>query len=86
MRTRRRPVHLVDEHDVVKDGAGDEAECAAVEDARARDVGGQQVGGPLDPGERQSKRSSECPGEQCLADAGNIFDERVPVGEQRDEE
>ena len=49
LRLRRRAVDLVDEHDVGEDRPGPELEAlvALVEDVRADDVGGQQVGGAL---------------------------------------
>ena len=49
----RRAIHLVGEDDVGEDRSGDELEgqVLLVEDARARDIGGQQVGRALDAAE-----------------------------------
>ena len=82
----RRPVDLVDQQDVGEDGARDEAETAALEDARAEHVSRQQVRGPLDTTETHPERSAEGAGEQRLADTRDVLDERVAVGQDRDEE
>ena len=48
LRSRRGPVDLVDEQDVGEHRPGREAERAALEQARAGDVDGQEVGRALD--------------------------------------
>jgi hypothetical protein len=86
LRSRRCPVDLVDQHDVVEHGSRQEAKRAAIEDARPGDVGGEQIGRPLDPGERQPERPRERPGKERLAHAGNVLDEGMPVGEKGDQQ
>jgi hypothetical protein len=84
LRLRRRPVDLVADHDVREDGAGLELEPARgpVEDGHARDVARQQVGRELDARDRRVDRLGQCAGELGLADAGDVLDEEVPLGEQ----
>ena len=68
----------------MKTGPGDEAEAAALEDARPGDVGRQQVGRALDPVRLEVERPGDRPGEERLAGARDVLDEDVAVGEQRD--
>jgi hypothetical protein len=65
-------------------GTGDEVEAVlvGVPDARAGDVGRQQVGGGLDPVEGPAERAGERAGERGLAAAGDVLDQRVAAGEQ----
>ena len=56
LRARRGAVDLVDQQHVREDRAGDEAERAALQDAGARDVRGQQVGRALDAPEVEPER------------------------------
>ena len=88
LRLRRRAVDLVDEHDVREDRAGPELEAALalVEDVRADDVGGQQVGGALDARELEVQRARERACERRLADARQVLDEHVAAGEHGDDE
>jgi hypothetical protein len=65
-------------------GAELEAVLALVVDVRADDVGGQQVGGALDARELEVHRARERAGERRLADAGQVLDEDVALGEERD--
>ena len=57
----------------------------ALEQAGADDVAGQQVRRALDARERQAECARERPRQQCLADARHVLDERVAVGQQRDD-
>jgi hypothetical protein len=59
---------------------------ALVEDVRADDVGRQQVRRALDPGDLQIQRARERASERRLADPGQVLDERVALGEDRDDE
>ena len=86
LRARRRAVDLVHEQDVGEDRAGDEPEGRALEDARPEDVAGQQVGRALDAREAHAERAAERPREQGLADAGDVLDQRMAVGQDRDRE
>ena len=56
-----------------------------VEDVRAGDVGGHQVGRELDAREIRAEHARERAHEQRLGDAGHAFDERVVAGEDGDE-
>ena len=47
------------------------------------EVGGQQVGGELDPLPGAVDRAGERLGEAGLADAGNVLDQQVALGQQR---
>ena len=88
LRLGRRAVDLVDEHDVREDRPGPELEAvlALVEDVDADDVGGQEVGGALHARELEVERPGERASQRRLADAGEVLDEDVPLGEQRDDE
>src|SRR5213079_2953579 len=52
----------------------------------ADQVGGQQVGGALDAREGDVERARQRPGERRLAHAGQVLDEHVALGDQRDED
>ena len=80
----RGAVDLVADHDVGEDPAGPELELAGVlvEDRDPGDVGGQQVGGELDPPHRQSMLAGQRLAQHRLADARDVLDEEVPLGEQ----
>ena len=87
LRLRRRAVDLVGEHDVGEHAAGAELELAggAVPDRHAGDVGGQQVGGELDAVPGAADRAGDRLGQRRLADAGDVLDEEVALGEQAHE-
>ena len=80
---RRGPVDLVADDDVGEDRARLELELAAllVVDRDAGDVAGQQVGGELDAAHRAVDRAGQRLGEHRLADAGDVLDEQVALGE-----
>ncbi len=80
----RGPVDLVGQDDVGEDRPLLEDELAArrVVDARAEDVRGEQVGGELDAPERAVDAGGQGPGQQRLADSGNVLDQDVPFGQQ----
>ena len=84
---RRGAVDLVDEDDVREDGPGMELEArlALVEDVRADDVRGQEVGGALDAGVLGLERPCQRPGKRGLPDAGMVLDQDVALGEERDD-
>ena len=56
-----------------------------VEDVRARDVGGHQVGRELDAVEVRAEHMGKRADEQRLGDARHALDERVLAGEDGDE-
>ena len=87
LRLGRRAVDLVGEHDVGEHAAGTELEVAArpVPDRDAGDVGRQEVGRELHAPPRAAGRTGDRLGERRLADAGNVFDQQVALGEQADE-
>jgi hypothetical protein len=84
---RRRTVDLVGEQEVDHHGAefGIELLLALPVDAGTDDVGGDQVRGELDAGERPADHARESLDRQCLGDAGNTFQQHVPLGEQTDQ-
>ena len=84
LRLGRGAVDLVGEDHLGEQRAGLKFETAviAVEDRGADDVGRQQVAGELDAPERQAEDRRQAAREQRLADAGNVLDQQVPVGEQ----
>jgi hypothetical protein len=86
LRPRRRPVDLVDEHDVREDRPGDEAELPVrlVVHADPGHIARQEVGRRLDPAERARDGDRERPRERRLPDPGHALEEQVPVGEQAD--
>ena len=79
-------VDLVGEDDVGEDGPspGDELLGLRVEDQRADEVGREQVGRELDPGEGGVEPAGERPDGEGLREAGNSFEQDVPVGEEAD--
>ena len=87
LRSRRGAVDLVGEHDLGEQRAGLEDELAGLlaVDRDADQVAGQQVGRELDAGELARQAAGERLGQQRLADAGHVFEQQVPVGQERDE-
>ena len=85
LRLGGRPVDLVGQHDVGEDRAFAELELGGflVENGRAGDVGGQQVGRKLDALEDQPQGAGEGFGEGGLADAGDVFDQHMAAGQKR---
>ena len=73
---------------LAKTGPGPEDELAPllVVDGDPADVGGQQVGGELDAGERAVDRSGQRLGEERLAHAGDVLDQHVAAGDQADDD
>ena len=63
-----------------------EALLACPVDAGPDDVGGNQVGSELDPGEIASDDGGEATHCECLGYPGYTFEEAVPLGEQGDHE
>ena len=55
---------------------------ALVVDGDAGDVAGQQVGGELDALELASQRGGQALGQHGLADAGNVLDQDVALGDE----
>ena len=82
----RRTVDLVGQED-----AGDDRTGADVErpgggpvDLGAGQVGGKQVGGELDPAEREVEGLGQGPHRSGLGEAGHAFDQNVAAGQERD--
>ena len=77
-------VDLVGEHDVGEDAAGAELELVggAVPHRHAGHVGRQEVGGELDAVPRAADRACDRLGERGLADAGDVLDEEVALGDE----
>ena len=84
---RAGPVDLVRQQDLREDRPRTELELVdlLVEGADARHVGGQQVGGELDPPEGAVERAGQGLGEHRLADARYVLDQEVPFAKQCDE-
>ena len=84
---RRRAVDLVGEEQIGEDRARAELELALplVEDRRARDVGGHQVGCELDAREAHARRLGERAGDPRLRQSREVLDQDVPVGEQAEQ-
>ena len=80
----RGAVQLVDEDDVGEDRSGPEVPAAGVghEDRDAGDVGRQEVGMALDPGQLRPEGGGQGPGQHRLADARHVLDEEVAPGER----
>jgi hypothetical protein len=55
---------------------------AALEDTDPDQVAGHQVGGELHARELQPERHRQRVGQGGLADAGHVFDQQVPAGQQ----
>src|SRR5205823_13765030 len=85
LRLRRGPVDLVGEEDVREDRTGDELELLLLllVNRDADDVGRQQVAGELDALERQRQRARQRVRQRGLADAGDVFEEDVPLRQER---
>ena len=66
-------------------GAGAVVQVRLDEDGGARNVGGHEVRGELDPAETQVERSGERADEECFTKARHAFEEDVPVAEQAGE-
>ena len=88
LRLRRRTVDLVDEQQVREDRPGPELEAVRplVVDVDARDVGRQQVGRELEPGERAVERARERLREHRLPDAGKVLDDQVALGDETEDD
>ena len=71
-----------------KTGPGLNSNCLGlrVEDRDAQHVAGQQVGRELDAAELAVDAAGQRPGQDGLADAGHVFDQHVPAGEQPDQQ
>lgn len=84
---RRRAVDLVGEQDLGEHRAGMELELARgrIEHRHADHVGRQQVGGELHALELQAQRRRQRMRERGLAQPGQVLDQQMPVGQQRDE-
>ena len=89
---RRRAIDLVSEQDIREDRAGDECpgpmarRDVLLDDVRAGDVGGHQVGRELDAIERQAERVGERAHEQRLGGSGHARDQAVAADEQRQQQ
>ena len=89
LRLRHRPVDLVDEHDVRKQGAGLEDERAVflVEDRETGRVRGLKVGSALDPGELDALDAQrDRAGEDRLRRPGHVLEQHVPTADERGED
>ena len=84
---RRRAVDLVGEQEVDDHRAELDVELllALPVDAGADDVGGHQVGGELDAGERAADHLGEGLDGQRLGHAGHTLEQHVALGEQADQ-
>ena len=83
-----RAVDLVGEQQVGEDRAvlGPERAVAGLPDARADEVGGQQVGRELDAAERAAQHGGERAHGQRLGQARHALEQHVAAGQQRDEQ
>ena len=92
LRLGRCAVDLVGEDDIGEDRTVHEAECAVagcvvlLEQLRARDVAGHEVGRELHARERQLERLGDRLHEQRLREAGDADEEGVAAGEERRDE
>lgn len=70
-----------------EDWAGMELEAARLRivDRHAQDIAGQQIGGELHALEVQSQRGRQRMGQRGLAQAGQVLDQQMAIGQQRDE-
>ena len=80
-------VDLIRQQHRREDGARQphEAGLPRVVDARARDIRGQEVGGELDAREVRRYRGRDGPGQRRLPDPGNVRQQDVAAGEERDQ-
>ena len=80
---RRRTVDLVGQHDVREDRTVVELEpvFALVVDLHTSDVGWQKIWGELDALQRTVDRFGEGASQRRLANAGDVFDEKMAVSE-----
>ena len=80
-------VDLVGEQDAGEDRAGVKGKTGALlfEHAHPEDVAGQHVAGALDAAEIKAEHAGQGLGQGGLADAGDVLDEQVALGEQRAE-
>ncbi len=87
LRARRGAIDFISEDDIGKDRAGAKFKLArfGIVDADAENVAGKQIRSELDALEGTMKRFGEGLRQRRLADAGYVFDEQMPAGEQRDE-
>src|SRR5205085_10678240 len=85
LRLRRGAVDLVGEEDVREDRPGDELELLLLllVDRDADDGGRQQVARELDALERQRQRARQRVRQRRLADAGDVLEEDVALGQER---
>ncbi len=85
VRLGRRAVDLVGQQQLREDRAGPKAKLLRlhVEDRRAGDVRGHQVGGELDAAELAAQHAAQRAHEERLAQARHALDQHVPAGEQR---
>ena len=67
----------------MEDRSGTESEGAVlgIDDGKAEDVGGQEIGRELDAPEMETQDAGESEGEGGLADAGKVLEEEVTPGE-----
>ena len=90
LRLRRRAVDLVGKDDLREDRPLHEPQAAVpavfVEDLGPGDVGGHQIGGELNPLERQIEDLGERLDQQRLRQPRDTSDEAVAAGEQRDQD
>jgi hypothetical protein len=84
----RSAVDLVGEHEVGEDRPRRTTtpRCLRVEDLRADEIRRQQVGGELHAAELGPDRPGQARYRERLGEAGQPFEQHVPVGEQRDQE
>ena len=87
LRARACAVDLVREQHVREDRSltEDELGGALIVDGDADDVARQQIGCKLHASQLAADGARERARERRLADAGHVFDEQVPAGEERDE-
>ena len=85
---RRRTVDLVGQHDVGEHRAPFDVEglVGGAEDARADEIGGQQIGGELQAVERAADDRGERLDRQCLGQTGHTFEQYMAAGDEADEQ
>ena len=84
LRARRSTVDFVGQHDVAEHRTAvvDELAGLRVENAGAGDVAGKQVGGELNAGKCARHALGKRLADERLADARNVFQQRVLAGQQ----